>query len=158
MKVQQFVAICMPHTEAHLQMMGMDQFHKKELDAFRARIGAIKNNMQQINAVVQQGQEHFTALQQAQQSAQTKDQIKMAEAQSQIAIDRAMAASKIRNQQLKTMSQVQTAQQKTAAHVQSQGAMMRSQVAQSNEAVSPLGAGVNEPETGTEGFEDIPYS
>jgi hypothetical protein len=156
-KTQQFVNICLPHTLVHIQLLANDPLHRQEMGALQTRLNAIKNNMQQINAVVEQAQEHMAATAQQQQSAQTQDQIKMAQAQNEIAIDRAMAAAKIKNQQMKTMSQVQTSQQKAAAKVQSERQRMQSEVAQAPLLTSPLGAGatLSEPELGAE---EIPFA
>jgi hypothetical protein len=158
-KVQQFVQICMPHTQAHLDLMGFDRIHQNELEALSKRLGGVKNNMQQINAIVQQGQEHLAAVQQTQQQADTKDQIKMAQAQNEIAIDRAMAAAKIKNQNIKAMSTIQTNQQKAQAKIQSERQKLQTQVGQSAMLTSPLGAAAMPGGGGEEdmGAEEIPF-
>jgi hypothetical protein len=155
-KVQLFVKICVPHTQAHLQLLANDRLHAQEFKALQSRLGGLHNNMAQIDAIVQQGQEHMAAVQQAQQSAQTKDQVKIAEAQSQISIDRALAASKIKNQELKTHAQIETAQLKAQAHVQNTRQMMSAEVGQGNLLTSPVQpAGLPESDVGSE---SIPFA
>ena len=136
-KTQQYLQICVPHTQAHLQLLAQDKVHQNEFQALRTRMGSMQNAVKQIDAIVQQGQEHQAALAQAQQSAQTTEQIKVQQAQAEIQIERAMAASKIHNQQLKTMSQIQTAQAKAARPVNPRQALMQ-EVAQSNALTSPI--------------------
>lgn len=155
-RVQMFVKICAPHTQAHLQILAGDRLHAEEFKALQSRLGSMHNNMAQIDAIVQQAQEHMAATQGAQQTAQTKDQIKLAQAQSEISIDRAMAASKIKNQELKTQSQIQTGQLKTQAHVQSTRAKMATEVGQGNLLTSPIQpAGLNGEGVGSE---NIPFA
>jgi hypothetical protein len=151
---QQFVHICLPHTEAHLQLLSMDPMHANELKGFQQRVNAISNNMQQITAIMEQGQEAMAAQQGAQQSAQTKDQIKLAQAQSEIQIDRALAASKIQNQRLKAMSQIQAAQAKAAAKPELERQHLQTQVAQAGQLASPIQP-AGEPE---EEGEEIPFT
>jgi hypothetical protein len=145
-KVQQYTQICVPHTQAHLELLANDKMHQQAFQALRARLGTLNNSIKQIDAIVEQGQEQQKGLQGAQQTAQTKDQIRMQEAQSEIAIERALAASKIQNQHLKTMSQIQTSQAKAAAHVVSPRQAMTAEVAQANQLTSPIqppGGGLN---------------
>jgi Trk K+ transport system NAD-binding subunit len=134
--------------------------HQNEFQALRTRMGSMQNAVKQIDAIVQQGQEHQAALANAQQSAQTTEQIKVQQAQAEIQIERAMAASKIHNQQLKTMSQIQTAQQKAARPVNPRQALMQ-EVAQSNALTSPIqpapgaaAGGLNG--SGGAGYEQLP--
>jgi hypothetical protein len=146
-KVQQYTQICVPHTQAHLQLLADDKMHQNAFQALRARLGTLDNSIKQIDAIVEQGQEQQTALQGAQQTAQTKDQIKLNQAQSEIAIERALAASKIQNQHLKTMSQIQTSQAKAAARIPTGRQAIQQEVAQSNLLTSPIqppgGTGLN---------------
>jgi len=158
-KVQLYTQICVPHTQAHLQLLADDQMHQSAYKALSARLGTLNNSIKQIDAIVEQGQEQQNALQGAQQSAQTKDQIKLQQAQSEIAIERALAASKIQNQHLKTMSQIQTSQAKAAAHVVSPRQAMTAEVAQANQLTSPIqppgGMGLNGGAPGA-GAEEMP--
>lgn len=152
--VQQFVQICLPHAEAHMQLLSFDPMHQNELKGYQQRVNGISNNMQQITAIIEQGQEAMAAQQSAQQSAQTKDQIKLAQAQSEIQIDRALAASKIQNQRIKAMSQIQTAQQKAAAKPPQERQRLQEQVAEAGQLGSPIQpAGLPEEEG-----EEIPFS
>jgi len=151
--VQQFVMICLPHAEAHMQILSNDPMHQNELRGYQTRVNAISNNMSQVTAMLEQGQEAAAATQAAQQTASTKNQIALAQAQSQIQIDRALAASKIQNQRVKAMSQIQTAQQKAAANPIQERQRLQQQVAQAGQLASPIQpAGVpEEPE------ESIPF-
>lgn len=159
MKLQQYVQVCMPHTQAHIDLMGQDRMHQNELESLQKRLGGVKNNMQQIDAIVEQGQEHIGSTQSAQQSAQTKDQIKLAQAQNEIAIDRAMAAAKIKNQNIKAMSTIQTNQQKASAKIATERQKLGQEVGQSNLMMSPIqpppGSGMGEPELGAE---EVPFA
>jgi hypothetical protein len=137
-KVQQYTQICVPHTQAHLQLLANDKMHQSNFKALRARLGTLDNSIKQIDAIVEQGQEQQAALQKQQQTAQTTDQIKLQQAQSQISIERALAASKIQNQHMKTMSQIQTSQAKAQAHMTSPRQAMMQEVAQSNALTSPI--------------------
>jgi hypothetical protein len=138
LKVQQYVEVCVPHTQAHLQLLANDKMHQSNFKALRARLGTLDNSIKQIDAIVEQGQEKQAALQSQQQTAQTTDQIKLQQAQSQISIDRALAASKIQNQHMKTMSQIATSQAKAQAHIASPRQAMNTEVAQSNALTSPI--------------------
>lgn len=138
LKVQQYVEVCVPHTQAHLQLLANDKMHQSNFKALRARLGTLDNSIKQIDAIVEQGQEKQAALQSAQQTAQTTDQIKLQQAQSQISIDRALAASKIQNQHMKTMSQIATSQAKAQAHIASPRQAMNTEVAQANALTSPI--------------------
>jgi hypothetical protein len=152
--VQQFVMICLPHAEGHMQILSFDPIHRNELDGYQTRVNAISQNMAQLSAMLEQGQEAMAATQGAQQTAQTKDQIRLAEAQSQIQIDRALAASKIQNQRIKAMSQIQTAQQKAASKPMLERQKLAQQVAEAGQLASPIQpAGLPE-----EQGEEIPFS
>jgi hypothetical protein len=158
-KTQQYLQICVPHTQAHLQLLAEDKVHQNEFQALRTRMGSMQNYVKQIDAIVQQGQEQQAGLANAQQGAQTKEQIKLQQAQAEIGIERAMAASKISNQQAKTMSQIQMAQAKAARPVNPRQALMQ-EVAQSNALTSPvqpapggMSGGMGGPEAG---YEQLP--
>lgn len=137
-KTQMYSQISVPHLQAHLQLAAADKMHQQEYKALVTRLNALQNAFKQIDAIVEQGQEHMQAIQGAQQQAQTKEQIKLQEAQSEIEIERAMAASKIRNQNLKTLSQIQTSQAKAAAHVVPPRQQMQREVSQGNAMLSPM--------------------
>jgi ABC-type molybdenum transport system ATPase subunit/photorepair protein PhrA len=158
MTLQRYVEICMPHTQAHIDLMGQDRMHQNELEALQKRLGGVKNNMQQIDAIVEQGQQHIGSVQSAQQTAQTKDQIKLQQAQSEIAIDRAMAAAKIKNQNIKAMSTISTNQQKASAKIATERQKLQQQVGAANIATSPIqpaAPGMGEPELGAE---EVPFA
>jgi hypothetical protein len=137
-KTQQFGQIMTPHINAHLQFLAQDKMHADQFDALRTRLGSLVNVFRQIDAIVQQGQEHMAKMQGMQQSAQTEDQIKMQQAQNEMQIARAEAAAKIRNQSLKTASQIQTSQAKAAAHFVNPRQAMQREVAQQNTLLSPV--------------------
>lgn len=142
-KVQQFGQIVTPHVSAHLQILAQDRIHASQFEALRTRMGSLVNVFRQIDAIVQQGQEHMAAVQGAQQQADTVEQIKMSKAQNEMQIERAMAASKIQNQNLKTLSQIQTSQAKAAAKSTPTRQLMNREVAQSNQNLSPMGPSTN---------------
>jgi hypothetical protein len=131
-KTQQYTQIITPHIQTHLQMLSTDPIHSKEFTMLQTRFGDLTNVFRQIDAIVQQGQEHMNKVQGAQQSAQTEDQIKMQQATNEMQIERALAASKIRNQQLKTMSQIQTAQAKAQKPVPARTQMMQQTIGAQN--------------------------
>jgi len=164
MKLQQYVQTEVPHIQAHMNLLANDKIHAPQYDALRTRLGSLQNVFRQVDAIVEQGQEHMAAMQQAQQTAQTEDQIKMQQAQSEMQIDRAMAASKIQNQNLKTLSQIQTSQAKAAAHFQNPRQAMQQSVAAQNAALSPVqppptipGAGSANGSSPMAGAEEMPY-
>lgn len=145
-KLEQYGQIETPHIQAHLQLLAQDKIHANQFKALQTRLGALTNVFRQVDAIVQQGQEHMSKVQGMQQTAQTEDQIKMQQAQNEMQIERAMAASKIRNQSLKTMSQIQTAQAKAAAKPVPFRQQQAAEIAQQNAALSPVqpaGIGTN---------------
>lgn len=135
-KTQQFGQLITPHIQTHLQMLSTDPIHAREFKALQTRFGDLTNVFRQIDAIVQQGQEHMSRIGGMQQSAQTEDQIKMQQATNEMQIERALAASKIRNQQLKTMSQIQTAQAKAQKPIPPRQAMTAEAV-QAQNLLSP---------------------
>lgn len=137
-KLQQYGQIETPHINAHLQLLAQDRVHANDFKALQTRLGSMVNVFRQVDAIVQQGQEHMTKMQGMQQTAQTEDQIKMQQAQNEMQIERAMAASKIRNQNLKTMSQIQTAQAKAESKVMPMRQQMDQEISQQNQALSPV--------------------
>jgi len=137
-KLQQYGQIETPHINAHLQLLAQDRVHANDFKALQTRLGSMVNVFRQVDAIVQQGQEHMASVAGQQQTAQTEDQIKMSQAQNEMQIERAMAASKIRNQSLKTMSQIQTAQAKQQAKVVSPRQAMTQEISQQNQALSPV--------------------
>lgn len=144
MQVQQFSTICVPHTNAHLNLLANDPLHQRELGNLQDRMKQVAQNMAQIDAIVQQTGEQVQATRGAQQSAQTKDQIKLQQAQNEMQIDRALAASKIQNQRIKAMSQIQTEQSKAQAKTQNMRQQLTQQVGQANILQSPVQpAGLN---------------
>jgi hypothetical protein len=154
-KLQQYGQLENPHINAHMQLLAQDRIHANQFQALRTRLGSLVNVFRQVDAIVQQGQEHMSRMQGLQQTAQTEDQIKMSQAQNEMQIERAMAASKIRNQALKTASQIQTSQAKQAAKPPpSFRSQMASEVAQQNQALSPV-QGVGPGGVGTNGTADV---
>jgi hypothetical protein len=137
-KVQQYGQIEVPHINAHLQLLAQDKMHADQFQALRTRLGSLTNVFRQIDAIVQQGQEHMQKMAGMQQTAQTEQQIKMAESQNEMQIARAEAAAKIRNQSLKTASQIQTSQAKAAAHFTNPRQAMQQEVVRQNQALSPV--------------------
>lgn len=137
-KLQQYGQMEMPHINAHMQLLANDRVHAQQFKALQTRLGSLVNVFRQVDAIVQQGQEHMQRVGQQQQTAQTEDQIKMSQAQNEMQIERAMAASKIRNQELKTASQIQTAQAKANQKIIPMRQQMMQQVAQQNAALSPV--------------------
>lgn len=137
-KLQQYGQIETPHINAHLQLLAQDRVHANDFKALQTRLGSMVNVFRQVDAIVQQGQEHMTKMQGMQQTAQNEDQIKMQQAQNEMQIERAMAASKIRNQNLKTMSQIQTAQAKAESKVMPMRQQMNQEISQQNQALSPV--------------------
>jgi hypothetical protein len=142
-KVQQYGQIITPHINAHLQLLANDLIHAPQFKALQTRLGSLVNVFRQIDAIVQQGQEHMQAVQGAQQQADTIEQIKMSKAQNEMQIERAMAASKIQNQNLKTLSQIQTSQAKAQAKVVPPRQLMNAEIAQGNQNISPLAGSSN---------------
>lgn len=137
-KLQQFGQIETPHINAHMQLLAQDKIHAQQFQALRTRLGSLVNVFRQVDAIVQQGQEHIQRVGQQAQTAQTEDQIKMQQAQNEMQIERAMAASKIRNQELKTASQIQTAQAKQQQKIIPMRQQMQAAVQQGQAALSPL--------------------
>lgn len=137
-KTQQYTQIEVPHVNQHMQLLAGDRIHADQFKALQTRLGSLQNVFRQIDAIVQQGQEHMQAVQGAQQQAQTEQQIKMAQAQNEMQIERAMAASKIQNQSLKTASQIQTSQAKAQAKFVPPRQQMQREVAQQNALLSPV--------------------
>jgi hypothetical protein len=160
-KTQMFGQMMIPHINAHLQLLAQDKMHASQFEALRTRLGSLTNVFRQIDAIVQQGQEHMQKMQGMQQSAQTEQQIKMDESQNEMQIARAEAAAKIQNQALKTASQIQTSQAKAAAHFTNPRQAMQQEVAQQNRMLSPMQpppgyAATNGSEPG-EAAEELPY-
>jgi hypothetical protein len=158
MQVQQFTTICVPHTNAHLNLLANDPLHQRELGDLQSRMKQVAQNMAQIDAIVQQTGEQISSTQGAQQSAQTKDQIKLQQAQNEMQIDRALAASKIQNQRIKAMSQIQTEQQKAQAKTQNMRQQLTQQVGQANILQSPVqpAGGINGNTADTGEAEEFP--
>ena len=158
-KTQQYTQLCVPHINQHMQLLARDKIHATQYEALRTRLGSLTNIFRQIDAIVQQGQEHMAAVQGAQQQASTEQQIKLQQAQNEMQIERAMAASKIQNQSLKTASQIQTSQAKAQAKFVSPRQAMQREVAQQNAMISPVqpqpsyGGGQN----GESAAEELPY-
>jgi len=158
-KTQQYTQLCVPHINQHMQLLAQDKIHASQFEALRTRLGALTNVFRQIDAIVQQGQEHMAKVQGMQQQATTEQQIKLQQAQNEMQIERAMAASKIQNQSLKTASQIQTSQAKAQAKFVSPRQAMQREVAQQNALVSPVqpqptyGGGQN----GEAAAEELPY-
>jgi hypothetical protein len=138
MKTQHYTQIVVPHLQQHLQFMAEDKMHQNELQGLNVRLNALQNAFRQIDAVVEQGQEHAAALKAAQQTASTEEQVKMQKAQAEIQIDRMLATSKIHNQAMKTASQIQTAQQKANAKPVLPRQQLAMQTAQGNAMLSPV--------------------
>jgi hypothetical protein len=136
-KLQQYTQIIVPHIQAHLDLLAQDPVHATEYKDLQARFGNLQNVFRQVDAIVQQGQEHMTAIAQQTQSAQTQDQIKMQQANTEMQIERAMAASKIQNQSLKTVSQIQTSQAKAQAKVVPPRQQLQGQINAANQFLSP---------------------
>jgi predicted ATP-grasp superfamily ATP-dependent carboligase len=135
--------------------------HQRELESLNVRLNALQNAFRQIDAVVEQGQEHMNRMQQLQQTAQTEDQIKMSKAQNEMQIDRMLASSKVRNQSLKTASQIQTAQQKAQAKPIMPRQQLALETAQGNAMLSPVqpppGLGEGMGGEGEEGIGEMPF-
>jgi hypothetical protein len=136
-KTQQYTQIITPHIQTHLQMLSSDPIHAREFKMLQTRFGDLTNVFRQIDAVVQQGQEHMQRVQGAQQSARTEDQIKIQQATTEMQIERALAAAKIRNQRDKTMSQIQSAQAKAGARPMAPRQQMMQEAVQAQNLISP---------------------
>jgi hypothetical protein len=135
-KVQQFTQICVPHIQQHLDILATDPVHAREFKMLQTRLGDLTNVFRQIDAIVQQGQEHMARVQGMQQQATTEQQIKLQQATNEMQIERSLAASKIRNQQLKTMSQIQSAQAKAQRPIAPRQQMAQ-EVTQAQNLLSP---------------------